>query len=179
VAVTAETVKIVRQRTGAGILESKNALVESAGDIDKAIESLREQGIAKGVKLSGRRSANELNQGVVESYIHTGGRVGVLLELNCETDFVARTPEFKELVHNLAMQVAAMAPRYVDDAAVPDEDTVNPEEAFLMEQAFIKDPSRTIRDVVNDVTARVGENIRVRRFQRFALGDYLDVDAKG
>lgn len=173
--VTIADIKSLREETGAGIMDCKRALEEADGDHKGAKKILDEQGLAKAEKRAGR----EASQGLVHSYIHGNGRVGVLVEVNCETDFVARTPEFKELVHNLAMQVAAMAPRYVDDAAVPDEDTVNPEEAFLMEQAFIKDPSRTIRDVVNDVTARVGENIRVRRFQRFALGDYLDVDAKG
>ncbi len=172
--VSLEAIKDLREQTSAGVMDCKNALEEADGDIAKAVELLRQ----KGLSTAAKKASRETLEGVVDCYIHTGSRVGAIVEVNCETDFVARTPEFKELVHNLAMQVAAMAPRYVDDAAVPDEDTVNPEEAFLMEQAFIKDPSRTIRDVVNDVTARVGENIRVRRFQRFALGEYLDVDAK-
>ena len=172
--VSLEAIKDLREQTSAGVMDCKNALEEADGDIAKAVELLRQ----KGLSTAAKKASRETLEGVVDCYIHTGSRVGAIVEVNCETDFVARTPEFKELVHNLAMQVAAMAPRYVDDAAVPDEDTVNPEEAVLMEQAFIKDPSMTIRDVVNDVTARVGENIRVRRFQRFALGDYLDVYAK-
>ena len=172
--VSLEAIKDLREQTSAGVMDCKNALEEADGDIAKAVELLRR----KGLSTAAKKASRETLEGVVDCYIHTGSRVGAIVEVNCETDFVARTPEFKELVHNLAMQVAAMAPRYVDDAAVPDENTVDPEEALLMEQAFIKDPSRTIRDVVNDVTARVGENIRVRRFQRFALGEYLDVDAK-
>ncbi len=169
-AVTAETVKIVRQRTGAGILESKNALVESAGDIDKAIESLREQGIAKGVKLSGRRSANELNQGVVESYIHTGGRVGVLLELNCETDFVARTDDFKDLAHNLALQIAAMNPAYVGIDDLPENPTEQDMEASLWNQPFIRDGSVRVKDLVTESIGKLGENIKLTRFVRYELG---------
>ena len=169
-AVTAETVKIVRQRTGAGILESKNALVESAGDIDKAIESLREQGIAKGVKLSGRRSANELNQGVVESYIHTGGRVGVLLELNCETDFVARTDDFKNLAHNLALQIAAMNPAYVGIDDLPENPTEQDMEASLWNQPFIRDGSVRVKDLVTESIGKLGENIKLTRFVRYELG---------
>ena len=169
-AVTAETVKIVRQRTGAGILESKNALVESAGDIDRAIESLREQGIAKGVKLSGRRSANELNQGVVESYIHTGGRVGVLLELNCETDFVARTDDFKNLAHNLALQIAAMNPAYVGVDDLPENPTEQDLEASLWNQPFIRDGSVRVKDLVTESIGKLGENIKLTRFVRYELG---------
>ena len=169
-AVTAETVKIVRQRTGAGILESKNALVEAAGDMDKAIESLREQGIAKGVKLSGRRSANELNQGVVESYIHTGGRVGVLLELNCETDFVARTDDFKNLAHNLALQIAAMNPAYVGVDDLPENPTEQDMEASLWNQPFIRDGSVRVKDLVTESIGKLGENIKLTRFVRYELG---------
>ena len=131
---------------------------------------LRQMGIATAAKKSSR----ETPEGVVDCYIHTGNRVGAIVEVNCETDFVARTSEFKELVHNLAMQVAAMKPLYLDSEAVPDDDTVNPEEVCLMEQPFIKDPAKSIRDLVNDAVAKVGENIRVKRFERFALGEYLD-----
>ena len=169
-AVTAETVKIVRQRTGAGILDSKNALVESSGDIDKAIESLREKGIAKGVKLAGRRGANELNQGVVESYIHTGGRVGVLLELNCETDFVARTDDFKGLAHNLALQIAAMNPAYVGVDDLPENPTEQDMEASLWNQPFIRDGSVLVKDLVTESIGKLGENIKLTRFVRYELG---------
>ena len=169
-AVTAETVKIVRQRTGAGILESKNALVDAEGDIDKAIEALREQGIAKGVKLSGRRGANELNQGVVESYIHTGGRVGVLLELNCETDFVARTEDFKDLAHNLALQIAAMNPAYIGVDDLPEDPTEQDMEASLWNQPFIRDGSVSVKDLVTQSIGKLGENIKLTRFVRYELG---------
>ena len=168
--VSLEAIKSLREQTSAGIMDCKNALEEAGGDLVKAAELLRQ----KGLTIAAKRSGRETLEGVVDCYIHTGSRVGAIVEVNCETDFVARTSEFKELVHNLAMQVAAMAPLYVDNGAVPADDTVNPEEACLMEQPFIKDPAKTIRDLVTDVTARVGENIRVRRFERFALGEYLN-----
>ena len=169
-AVPAATVKIVRQRTGAGILESKNALEETAGDIDKAIESLREKGIAKGVKLSGKRGDNELNQGLIESYIHTGGRVGVLMELNCETDFVARTDDFKSLAHNLALQIAAMNPAYVGVDDLPENPSEQDIEASLWNQPFIRDSSVRIKDLVTEAIGKLGENIKLTRFVRYELG---------
>ena len=165
--VSLEAIKTLREQTSAGVMDCKNALEEAGGDMVKAAELLR----LKGLILAGKKSARETHEGVVDCYIHTGNRVGAIVEVNCETDFVARTPEFKELVHNLAMQVAAMAPLYVDNGSIPTEDTANPEEACLMEQPFIKDPAMTITDLVNSVVARVGENIRVRRFERFALGE--------
>ena len=165
--VSLEAIKTLREQTSAGVMDCKNALEEVGGDMAKASELLRQ----KGLILAGKKSSRETPEGVVDCYIHTGNRVGALVEVNCETDFVARTPEFKELVHNLAMQVAAMAPRYVDNEAVPSEDIANPEEACLMEQPFIKDPGMTITDLVNDTMGRLGENIRVRRFERFALGE--------
>ena len=165
--VSLEAIKSLREQTSAGIMDCKNALQEAGGEIVKAVELLRQRGLS----IAAKKSSRETPEGVVDCYIHTGNRVGAIVEVNCETDFVARTLEFKELVHNLAMQVAAMAPLYLDNEAVPDEDTVNPEEACLMEQPFIKDPAKTIRDLVNEAVAQVGENIRVRRFERFALGE--------
>lgn len=162
-----EAIKNLREQTSAGVMDCKNALEEAGGDIVKATELLRQKGLA----LAAKKSTRETLEGIVDSYVHTGGRVGAIVELNCETDFVARTPEFKELVHNIAMQVAAMSPLYVDNKAVPEGDSVNPEEACLMEQPFIKDPTRTINELINETMARVGENIRVRRFERFALGE--------
>ncbi|MFH1560154.1 MAG: translation elongation factor Ts [Chloroflexota bacterium] len=168
--VSLESIKTLREQTSAGIMDCKHALEEAGGDVVKAADLLRQ----KGLILAAKKSSRETLEGVVDCYIHVGSRVGAMVEVNCETDFVARTPEFKELVHNLAMQVAAMAPRYVDNGSVPAEDTVNPEEACLMEQPFIKDPAITIKDLINGVVSRVGENIRVRRFERFALGEYLN-----
>jgi len=165
--VSLESIKDLREQTNAGIMDCKNALEEADGDMVKAAELLRQ----KGLILAAKKSSRETPEGLVDCYIHTGNRVGAIVEVNCETDFVARTPEFKELVHNLAMQVAAMAPRYVDNGSIPAEDAANPEEACLMEQPFIKDPAMTITDLVNSVVARLGENIRVRRFERFALGE--------
>ena len=165
--VSLEAIKDLREQTSAGVMDCKNALEEAEGDMAKAMELLRQ----KGLSIAAKKSSRDTLEGVVECYIHTGSRVGAIVEVNCETDFVARTPEFKELAHNLAMQVAAMSPRYVDGEAPAEDEADGGEGLLLMGQAFIKDPSCTIRDVVNEVMARVGENIRVRRFQRFALGE--------
>ena len=165
--ISVEAIKALREETSAGIMDCKNALVESNGDLQKAAEILRE----KGLLTASKKSSRETSEGIIDCYIHTGGRVAAVVELNCETDFVARTTEFKDLAHNLAMQVAAMAPTYLDSESVPTSENVNPEESCLMEQSFIRDPSTTIRDLVNETVGKVGENIRVRRFQRFSLGE--------
>ena len=149
-------------------MDCKHALEETNGNVEQAEEILRQQGIAAAAKKASRSA----NQGLVESYIHSGGRIGALVEVNCETDFVARTPEFREMAHDLAMQVAAMSPLYVDGDDVPDDqEDVNPQEACLMQQPFIKDPTKTIQDVVNETVARLGEAVRVRKFARFSLGE--------
>ena len=165
--VSVEAIKELRERTGAGIMDCKRALQKSKGDPAKAEEILREQGIAS----AGKKASRATNQGVVESYIHSGGRIGAIVEVNCETDFVARTPDFKELAHDLAMQVAAMSPLYVDDSEIPDGDEVDPQQACIMQQPFIKDPSQTVQDLVNEAISKLGENVRVRRFTRFSLGE--------
>ena len=165
--VSVEAIKELRQRTSAGIMDCKRALQESKGDLARAEEILREQGIASAAKKASRTTS----QGVVESYIHSGGRIGAIVEVNCETDFVARTPDFKELAHDLAMQVAAMSPLYVDDSEIPDGDEVDPQQACIMQQPFIKDSSQTIQDLVNAAISKLGENVRVRRFTRFSLGE--------
>ena len=148
-------------------MECKSALTEAQGDAEQAMTILRKRGLAKAAKRAGRST----DQGVVGSYIHTGGNIGVLIEVNCETDFVARTDDFKALAHDIAMQVAAMDPKYVDAADIPDGADENPEQVCLLQQAFIKDPSKTVQDLVNEVVAKIGENIKVRRFSRFALGE--------
>ena len=165
--ISVEAIKALREETSAGIMDCKNALAESNGDLQKAAEILRQ----KGLLTASKKSSRETSEGIIDCYIHTGGRVAAVVELNCETDFVARTTEFKDLAHNLAMQVAAMAPTYLDSESVPTSEDVNPEESCLMEQSFIRDPSTTIRDLVNETVGKVGENIRVRRFQRFSLGE--------
>jgi elongation factor Ts len=165
--VSVESIKELRERTGAGIMDCKRALQESNGDLAKAEEILRERGVASAAKKASRAT----NQGVVESYIHSGGRIGAIVEVNCETDFVARTPDFKELAHDLAMQVAAMSPLYVDDSEIPDGDEVDPQQACILQQPFIKDPSQTVQDLVNEAISKLGENVRVRRFARFSLGE--------
>jgi len=148
-------------------MDCKRALEETSGDLAKAEELLSQQGIASAVKKATRST----EEGIVESYIHSGGRIGVLLEVNCETDFVARTDDFKELAHDIAMQVAAMAPSYVNSDDVPDGEDAESAETVLMHQPFIKDPSKSVQDLVNEGIGKLGENIRVRRFTRFSLGE--------
>ncbi len=164
---TVTTIKELRERTGAGIMDCKRALEETSGDLAEAEELLSQQGIASAVKKATRST----EEGIVESYIHSGGRIGVLLEVNCETDFVARTDDFKELAHDIAMQVAAMAPSYVNSDDVPDGEDAESAETVLMQQPFIKDPSKSVQDLVNEGIGKLGENIRVRRFTRFSLGE--------
>ncbi len=166
-AITVDDIKALRQITGAGVMDSKRALEEASGDIKKAEELLREQGIASAAKKANRAT----NQGIVESYIHSGGRIGAIVEVNCETDFVARTDEFKDLAHNLAMQIAAMSPSYVDESAVPEDETVEAAQDCLLQQPFIRDPAKTVQDLVNETVGKLGENVRVRRFTRFSLGE--------
>ena len=165
--ISVDAIKTLRGLTGAGVMDCKTALEESRGDMEKAEEVLREKGIAS----ARGKATRATNQGLVESYIHSGGRIGALVEANCETDFVARTGDFKELAHSLAMQVAAMAPKYVDSSEMPEGEAENPEEVCLLQQPFIKDPSKTVQDLVNEAVAKLGENVRVRRFARFSLGE--------
>jgi len=167
VQVSTDSIRLLRERTGAGIMDSKKALEASDGDIDKAEEALRAKGMAKAATKADRATA----EGIIESYIHAGNRIGAMVELNCETDFVGRTPEFKELAHNVAMQVAAMSPIYLTEEDIPQDEKRSPEEICLLQQAFIKDSSKTIDDLVLEVRAKVGENIRIGRFQRFGLGE--------
>ena len=165
--ITVDAIKALRQITGAGVMDSKRALEETSGDIKKAEELLRQPGIASAAKKADRAT----NQGLIESYIHSGGRIGAIVEVNCETDFVARTEEFKDLAHNLAMQVAAMSPSYVDESAVPEDETADASQDCLLQQAFIRDPAKTVQDLVNETVGKLGENVRVRRFTRFSLGE--------
>ena len=196
--ISAASVKELRERTGAGFMDCKNALVEADGDIDKAIALLRERGLAAAAKKQSR----DAREGLVSSYIHTGGRVGVLVEVNCETDFVARTDEYQKLVRDLAIQVAGMAPLYVDEERIPpdvvaakkaellNDETVQkkPEhirgqivegqlkkwysQVCLYDQPF-RDEERSVRELITEKVATIGENIRVRRFTRYALGEEL------
>lgn len=174
--ITADQVKQLREKTGAGIMDSKRALQETEGDMGKAESLLKAQGLAK----AGRKSDREALQGVIEPYVH-GGRIGALVEVNCETDFVARTPDFKALAHDIAMQVAAMNPRYISRDTVPEADLPkleadfgSREDAFkatvLLDQTFIRDSKSTIGDLVKNGIATLGENIQITRFSRFELG---------
>ena len=165
--IAVDQIKALRELTGAGIMECKSALQEAQGDFSKAEQILKDKGIARLESKAGR----ETREGVVEAYIHSGSRIGAMVELNCETDFVSRTADFKELAHLLTMQVAAMTPAYVDHGEMPEDDPRDPEEVCLLQQPYIKDPSRVVQELVTDLAARVGENVRVRRFARFALGE--------
>jgi elongation factor Ts len=159
-------VKELREQSGAGVMDAKRALEEANGDMSKASEILRE----KGVLAAAKRADRETSNGVVESYIHAGGRIGVLVELNCETDFVANTEDFRTLARNIAMQIAAMNPLVVSPEDRGKEHEGSDEEICLMSQPFIREPGRTIADLVRETVSKTGENIRVRRFVRFELG---------
>ncbi len=165
-AISTEDVRALRQATNAGIMDCKRALEEAGGDFEKAKVILRERGLALAEKRAGRVAS----QGLVESYIHAGGRIGAMVEVNCETDFVARTDAFRELTHDIAMQVAATGPAYLALDEVPADVEGDPRELALLSQSFIKDPSRTVADLVNEVISKTGENVKVRRFARFELG---------
>jgi len=164
--ITKEMIKTLRAQSGAGIMDCRGALIGCGGDIEKALEALKEKGLLKAQKKSERTTS----QGLVEAYIHTAGRIGAMVEVNCETDFVARTDEFKGLAHCLAMQVAAMAPQYISEKNIPEGKEVVVAEACLMEQPYIKDPTKTIKDIIIEIIAKTGENIRVSRFIRYELG---------
>ena len=198
--VTTAMVKELRERTQAGMMDCKNALVANDGDMEKAIEYLREKGLAASAKKAGRVAS----EGMVDSYIHMGGKIGVLVEVNCETDFVAKTDTFKELVHDIALQIAASNPLFVSKADVP-QDNLDKEreilraqalnegkpekivermvdgriekyykEVCLLEQPFVKNPDITVQDLVNEATLASGEKIAVRRFTRYELGEGIE-----
>jgi len=194
---SSQLVKELREKTGAGILDCQKALTENGNDIEKAIDYLRQKGLAAAAKKSGR----ETNQGLVHAYIHMGGKIGVLIEVNCETDFVARNDEFKAFVNDLALQVAAAKPSYVkrEDIAKEVQDKERAiyeaqakemgkppaawpkivegklekfyQENCLLEQSFIKDPAVTIKDLLSQKIAKIGENMNIRRFTRYQLGE--------
>ncbi|MBS6720429.1 MAG: translation elongation factor Ts [Peptoniphilus harei] len=198
-AITAALVKELREKSGAGMMDCKKALTETNGDMDKAIDFLREKGLASVAKKSSRIAS----EGLVDSYIH-GGRIGVLVEVNSETDFVAKNEEFKSFVRDIAMQIAAVAPKYVSREEVPAEEVEHErkvlteqargenkpehiiekmvegrlekfyEEICLLDQDFIKDPDKKIQDILNDLIAKIGENIKIRRFVRFEVGEGLE-----
>ena len=194
---TAKDVQELRQRTGAGMMECKRALEDAKGDIEKAVEALRTKGIAKADKRVGKTTS----EGLIQSYIHHNGKVGVLLEINCETDFVARTDDFKTLAREIALHIASMAPLAIDKSGVPAEavdkerrifeeqarQSGKPEQIItkmvegkvesyykdvaLLSQAWVKEPKKTVGDLVKETSAKVGEHIQVRRFVRYQLGE--------
>ncbi len=161
-------VKELREQSGAGIMACRNALLKAEGDLGKALQVLKERSLFQVQKKANRSTS----QGLIEAYIHTGGNIGAMIEVNCETDFVARTDEFKELAHHLAMQVAAICPQFISREEIPDgDDGIELETACLLLQPYIKDASKTVQDIINETIATVGENIKVSRFARFKLGD--------
>ena len=162
-----DRVKELRKQSGAGIMQCRNALAEAQGDMKKAFQALKEQGVLK-AKAKKERATT---QGLVEAYIHSGGRIGAMVELNCETDFVARTDEFKELAHQLAMQVAAMDPQFISGEEVSKGSDLEPQTVCLLLQPYIKDPEKSVQEIITETIAKVGENIKVGRFARFELGD--------
>ncbi|HZT06598.1 MAG TPA: translation elongation factor Ts [Chloroflexota bacterium] len=168
--ISADRVKELREKSGAGVMDCKRALVEADGDLDRAAALLRQRGLAQVAKRAGR----EATEGIVDAYIHAGGKIGVIVEVNCETDFVARTPDFRALAHDIAMQIAATNPPSVGDAEGDGEgggeSAGSTEDLPLLSQPFIKDPKRTVADLVRDTAARTGENIVIRRFTRYELG---------
>jgi elongation factor Ts len=174
--ITVDMIKELRQLTGAGVLDCRNALAEVEGDFDNAEKLLKKQGLA----IAAKKAEREAEEGLVEAYIHGGGKLGVLLELNCETDFVARTDDFRELAHDLAMQIAATDPQREQIEGDKPEEVMQRilegklkkyyEEVCLLEQPFIKDEDVTIRDLIASKIAKLGENIKVRRYARFELG---------
>ena len=178
--ITAALVKELRERTGAGMMDCKKALAATEGDMDKAIDFLREKGLAAAAKKAGRIAA----EGLVESYIHGGGRIGVLVEVNCETDFVAKTDAFKSLVKDIAMHIAAANPSYLARNEGKPEKIIEKmvtgriekyyKEVCLLEQPFVKDPDKTISDLITESIAKIGENIAIRRFTRYQLGEGIE-----
>ena len=160
-------IKELREQSGAGVMACRQALVEAQGDIDKAVEILKQQGLL----LAKEKASREATDGLVEAYIHIGGRIGAMVEVNCETDFVARTAEFKELAHELAMQVTAICPQVISQEEAPEMSAEEQKAACLLLQPYIKDPAKTVQDIIDEVIARVGENIKISRFARFELGE--------
>ena len=164
---SAEDVKRLREQTGAGVMDCKRALDEADGNVERAVQILKERGVA----LAEKKASRETSQGLVDSYIHAGGRIGVLVEVNCETDFVARTDTFKQLTHDIAMQIAGIPTTVaITEDDLPSGAEGSLEELVLMKQSFIREPSKTIEQLVKEAIAQTGENIRVRRFSRFELG---------
>jgi len=166
VRISTDRVRELRDQCGAGIMDCRKALLEAEGNTERALQIIKQQGLLK----AKRKAERATNQGVVEAYIHAGGRIGAMVEVNCETDFVARTEEFKDLAHHLAMQVAAMSPQFISEEELPEDSDTDPQTACLLLQADIKDPSRTVQDIITETIAKVGENIKVSKLARFELG---------
>jgi len=164
--ISTERIKELRNESGAGVMDCRNALLEAEGDMEKACQILKQRSLFNAEKKEERTAS----QGTIEAYIHSGGRIGAMVEVNCETDFVTRTGEFKELAHDLAMQIAAIPPEFISEQEIPEGSDVDPRTACLLLQPYIKDTDKTVQDIITETIAKVGENIKVSRFARFELG---------
>ena len=164
--VPTDAVKEIRDRTNVGVLKCREALLEASGDVEKAIGILRQKGLA----LAAKKRGHAATEGVIEAYVHHTRKMGALVELHCQSDFVARTDEFKELARNLAMQVVATSPQFIAAEEMPPEAELDPQAVCLLNQPFIKEPSRTVQEIIADLVVKVGENIRVERFSKFDVG---------
>ena len=162
-----DKLKELREQSGAGIMACRNALLEAEQDMEKALQILKEQNLF----IAEKKRERSTSQGLIEAYVHTGGRIGAMVEVNCETDFVARTDEFRELAHHLAMQVAAQDPQFILPETVPEGANVEAHQACLLLQPYIRNLNMTVQDLINETIAKVGENIKVSRFVRFKLGE--------
>ena len=160
-----DRIKELRDQSGAGIMDCRNALIEAEGVMEKALQIVKQQSLFQVQK----REMRSATQGIIEAYIHVGGRIGAMVEVNCETDFVARTDEFKELAHHLAMQVAAQEPKFISKEEAPEGADIEPEVACLLLQPYIKNTNMTVQDIITETIAKVKENIKVSRFTRFEL----------
>jgi len=163
-----EMVKELRDQSGAPIMECRKALIEAKGDMAAALQILKQQSLI----LAEKKAKRSAVQGLIEAYVHGGGRIGAMVEVNCESDFVARTDEFKELAHHLAMQVAAMTPRFISREEVAEGSDIEPQTACLLLQPYIKNPAKSVQEIIAETITKVGENIKVSRFARFELGDW-------
>jgi elongation factor Ts len=164
--ISVEAVRELRSRTNVGIADCNKALLEADGDIERAMEFLKQRGAA----IAENKKDVAVSEGIIEAYVHHTKRVGALVELNCETDFVARTDEFRRLARDLAMQIAAASPQFISSEEIPSEAAAEPQVVCLLSQPFIKDPTKTVQEVIAETIAKVGENVKVRRFARFELG---------
>ena len=166
--VPTESIRELRSRTSAGMLECNKALLQAGGDVEKAVEVLR----CRGLSVAQKKKERVTTEGIIEAYIHHTGKIGTLVELHCESDFVARTDEFRQLARDIAMQIAATSPQFITTEEIPEKEEFDPQTACLVNQPFIREPTRSVQEIIDQTIAKVGENIKVSRFTRFEIGHY-------